>query len=335
MGRDRRTERHPALERRRPTRSGSTPGRARPRTSRPSLQLAALALHRVLRTADVALTTTPADLQLHDLTVGRRGPGRRVPVPDRRERRGLSRPTSTTSRSPAPATTTPPSRIGELLRNGTFSERRPPRRGGRPARRSLAVANGRLEATITSGGANPWDVIVGQSDIPVFAAGELHAHAEGLGQQRRERHTCSLAADRPAVRPVLRQLRSRSRQLRRRSPSPSTRPPRILPRASRSRWAARASSSFYLDNVSLNGPQPVSAMPIAQTRLERRLRRRPSPRGGRATSAPTSRAASCRRRSSTPARTPGTRSSDRTASRSWPADSTRSASRPGPARTCR
>jgi endoglucanase len=69
---------------------------------------------------------------------------------------------------PGPAD--PPSHIGELLDNGSFSN-------GDTApwwstsSVSLAVAQGRLEANITNGGANPWDAILGQSDIAVFANG--------------------------------------------------------------------------------------------------------------------------------------------------------------------
>lgn len=65
----------------------------------------------------------------------------------------------------------PPSRLGELLRNGSFT-------GGQVApwwttsSISAVVASGRLEASMTDGGANPWDAIVGQGDVPVFATGQ-------------------------------------------------------------------------------------------------------------------------------------------------------------------
>jgi endoglucanase len=70
-----------------------------------------------------------------------------------------------------PGTTAPPTRLGELLKNGSFSNGQVAPWWATPSI-SPAVASGRLEATITSGGSNPWDAIVGQSGVPVFAGSE-------------------------------------------------------------------------------------------------------------------------------------------------------------------
>ncbi|HLF27744.1 MAG TPA: glycoside hydrolase family 9 protein, partial [Anaerolineae bacterium] len=71
---------------------------------------------------------------------------------------------------PPPPPPALPSHIGELLFNGAFSNGLTAPWWSTPSV-SLAVAQGRLEATITNGGANPWDAIVGQSGIPVFVDG--------------------------------------------------------------------------------------------------------------------------------------------------------------------
>jgi endoglucanase len=67
-----------------------------------------------------------------------------------------------------PPPSTAPSRTGELVKNGFFKNGTAAPWWETSSVSSL-VSQGRLEATITNGGSNPWDAIVGQSGLPVFA----------------------------------------------------------------------------------------------------------------------------------------------------------------------
>jgi endoglucanase len=160
-----------------------------------------------------------------------------------------------------PGASAPPSRIGELVRNGTFGDGTTDPWWATSSA-SLAAAEGRLQATITSGGANPWDVIVGQSGIPVFATGSYTLTLKAWASANVVAHV-SLQQSGPPYAEFFG------------SDLALTANPKVFtftftssgedPAASlQLKLGGQGEFVFYLDNVSLNGPQPVSAMPITQ-----------------------------------------------------------------------
>ncbi len=155
----------------------------------------------------------------------------------------------------------PPSRIGELLRNGSFST-------GTAvpwwvtSSVSPVVASGRLEATITSGGVNPWDAIVGQSDIPVFATGsytltlKAWASSDVDVQLSLQQGTAPYTAFFGETLTLATTPKVFTFSFTSSGADPSANLQIDL--------GGQGEFVFFMDNVSLNGPQPVSSMPIEQ-----------------------------------------------------------------------
>ncbi len=209
-------------------------------------------------TTDVALTTSPQSFS-YTFTSGASDPAAAVQI--LLGANGAYQASFDNISLTRPGTSAPPARIGELLRNGTFgSGDAAPWWATSSA--TLAVANGRLEATVTSGGSNPWDAIVGQNDIPVFAGASYTLTLKAWASTDA---TGTLLLGQTAA-PFTQYFSA---------PLALTTTPRTFtftftassedPAASlQVQLGGQGQLVFLLDNVSLNGPQPVSAMPIAQ-----------------------------------------------------------------------
>ncbi len=159
-----------------------------------------------------------------------------------------------------PSNTAPPTRRGELLENGFFGQ-------GQSAPwwttgASAAVSQGRLEATVAGGGSLPWNAIVGQSGIPVFAGGEYTL-------------TVKAWASKSAIVPAVLQRETAPFNTWFRTPLALTTVPRTFtfsfttgaedPAAVlQFQIGGQGDLVVYLDNLSLVGPQPVSDLPTQQ-----------------------------------------------------------------------
>ena len=157
-----------------------------------------------------------------------------------------------------PAPQPPPARLGELLRNGSFGN-------GQVApwwttsSISAVVGSGRLEATITEGGANPWEAIVGQSDVPVFATGQYTLRVKAWATRNATVNAILQKDGAPFT-----QYYS--------APLPLTTTPRSfvltftaavedLDAVLQFQMGGQGNFTVYLDNVSLLGPIPNSMFP--------------------------------------------------------------------------
>ena len=155
----------------------------------------------------------------------------------------------------------PPSHIGELLFNGTFGAGSTTPWWSNGA--TLAVNQKRLEATITNGMANPWDAIVGQADIPVFDT----SSTDGL------QYTLTLKAWASAsmtATAIIQKDGAPYTQYYNQSLALTTTPKTFtfsfdstvedLDAVFQIQIGGQGNNVVYLDNVSLNGPEPVTHM---------------------------------------------------------------------------
>ncbi len=163
------------------------------------------------------------------------------------------------------ATTTPtvPSHIGELLKNGTFSANDTAPwfiNGG-----TLAVAQGRLETTITNGNANPWDVIVGQSGIPLYHDGTYNFTVKAWASAPMTANVILQLDGAPYT-----QYYSHALAL---TTTPKTFTFSFSPTADdpiavlQFQLGGQGNNTVYFDNISLNGPEPVSHMQTGSSLL--------------------------------------------------------------------
>lgn len=155
-----------------------------------------------------------------------------------------------------PAPQTLPDHIGELLLNGTFGNSDPAPWWANGA--TMAVDQGRLQATITNGNANPWDVIVGQSNVPVFVDGNYTFTLKAWASANMTVNAI-LQKDGPPYTQYFSTplaLTTTPKTFTFNFASSAEDPSAVL----QFQMGGQGNNVVYFDNLSLNGPEPVSHM---------------------------------------------------------------------------
>lgn len=149
-----------------------------------------------------------------------------------------------------------PSHIGELLKNGSFNDGLTAPwfiNGG-----TALVNQSRMEVTITNGEANPWDVIVGQTGVPVYQDGDYTFTVKAWASAAMTVNAIIQLDGAPYT-----QYYNQALAL---TTKPKTFTFTFSPSADdpaavfQFQMGGQGNNVVYFDNISLNGPEPVSHM---------------------------------------------------------------------------